>query len=92
MEGGCGLERHLLANALNGAVIPTQRSAERLALKSPFVSVRAGAGLCATQIIQLNYAVILNYASLKRQDIIKTANMVENYIKLRQDKVDYVLD
>jgi len=42
--------------------------------------------------IQLNYVVILNYVYLKRQDIIKTANMVENYIKLRQDKVDYVLD
>lgn len=54
--------------------------------------VCASAGLCATKIIQLNYVVILNYVYLKRQDIIKTANMVENYIKLRQDKVDYVLD
>lgn len=49
-------------------------------------------GLRATVIVQLSYVVILNYVYLERQDIIKTANMVENYIKLRQDKVDYVLD
>lgn len=49
------------------------------------------ANMHITKIIQLNYVVILNYIYLKRQDIIKTANMVENYIKLRQDKVDYVL-
>lgn len=46
-------------------------------------------GLCATPIIQLNY-VILNHIYLQRQGIIKAANMVENCIKLRQDKVDYV--
>lgn len=53
---------------------------------------RVRAWVCATQIIQLNYVVIRNYVYLKRQDIIKTANMVENYIKRRQDKVDYVRD
>lgn len=47
-------------------------------------------GLCAAPIIHLNYAVILNHVYLRRQDIIKAANMVENCIKLRQDKVDYV--
>lgn len=49
-------------------------------------------GLCATPVIQLNSVVILNHVCLKRQDIIKAANMVENCIKLRQDKVDYVHD
>lgn len=49
-------------------------------------------GLCATPVIQLNCVVILNHVCLNRQDIIKAANMVENCIKLRQDKVDYVHD
>lgn len=63
-------------------------SEERPSPKSGFMCV----GLRATVIVQLSYVVILNYVYLERQDIIKTANMVENYIKLRQDKVDYVLD
>lgn len=67
---------------------PNHSSEERLSPNSEFVCV----GLHATKIVQLSHVVILNYVYLKRQDIIKTANMVENYIKLRQDKVDYVLD
>lgn len=56
------------------------------------VCVCVWVGLRATQIIRLSYVVILNYVNVKRQHIIKAANMVENCIKLRQDKVDYVLD
>lgn len=66
-------------------------SEERLSPRVDLVRGKCDSvGLCATPIIQLNYAVIPNHVYLRMQDVIKAANMVENCIKLRQDKVDYV--
>lgn len=83
----CGLGCHLLANPLTVAVIST--TAVR---RGRHQRVDLCVWVCMHIIVQLSYVVILNYVYSERQDIIKTANMVENYIKLRQDKVDYVLD
>lgn len=75
---------------LNVAVIPTSVEWGEAVTESGFREGKCeSVGLCATPIIQLNY-VILNHIYLQRQGIIKAANMVENCIKLRQDKVDYV--
>lgn len=75
------------------AVIPTSVEWAEAVTKSRFGRGKCeSVDLCETPVIQLNYVVILNRVYLKRQDIIKAANMVENCIKLRQDKVDYEHD
>lgn len=46
MRGGCGLECHLLANALSGAAIPTAAECGEAGAEEPFVSARGCGSVC----------------------------------------------